>query len=78
MNKTNYEKCVEAIVKINECIVRGDPDSKYEPHEERLAKLRPKLEKEENEVIGRLITSMFVGGRDIEIDEATGGSLDND
>ena len=78
MNKTNYEKCVELIVRINECIVRGDPESKYEPYEEKIGKLRPKLEPEESEVIGRLVTTLLLGGRDIDIDEATGGSLDND
>ena len=78
MNKSSYQKCVEIIVRINECIVNGDPEKKYEPYEDKLGKLRPKLSKDENEVIGRLITSLFVGSRTIDIDEATGGSLDND
>jgi len=78
MNKSSYEKCVDLIVKINECIVAGDPESKYEPLEDRLGKLRKKLDVDQNEVVGRLITSLFVGGKDFDIDEATGGSLDND
>jgi F0F1-type ATP synthase delta subunit len=78
MNKSNYEKCVELIVQINESIVNEDSEKQISPLEEKLGKLRQKLPEFENEVVGRLIYSLTVGSKDVEIDESTGGSLDSD
>ena len=78
MNKSNYEKCIELIVKLNEAIVEGESEKVTDPLEEKLGSLRKRLSETESEVIGRLIRSLFVQIKKIDIDESTGGSLDND
>ena len=78
MAKRNYNRCVKIIVLANEHIVDDRSDLADELLDE-LGELRPTLTEEESAVVGRLVQSIFVSdGRDIEIDEATGGSLDYD
>ena len=76
---TNYQRCVKLIVEANEHMV-NDREDLADPLLDKLGEIRPKLPEFEGEVIGRLIHSIFVTDRglDVEIDEASGGSLDYD
>lgn len=68
-----YKRVVQIIVELNEKIVDGE-DDENDPLWGELAERRKELTAEHNEVIGRLIYSLFVGDKTIEIDEATPGS----
>jgi hypothetical protein len=68
--KRAYVRAIKVIVELNEKIVAGEY-FEDDPLWDELAELRKQLEGDDNEVIGRLITSLFVREKEIEIDEAS-------
>ena len=73
MGKRNYNRAIKVIVELNEKIVAGEHFDD-DPLWDELAELRKSLSKEDedwDDVIGRLIKSLFVQDQVIEIDEAS-------
>jgi len=74
---SNYERCIKLIVEANEHLA-NDRDDLADPLMDQIGEIRPKLDDFESTVIGRLIHSLWVTDRgiDVEIDEASNVGYD--
>ena len=69
MTKRNYNRCCKLIVEINEAFCNDEEES-ADPLLDELGQLRKTLDEFENEVVGRLCSSLSMI-RSVEIDEAS-------